>query len=308
MKFDKKTLPKEITEFLKIDGVAQAYTISLKINEWLHKNPNPDSNVLICAVHFTWACAELTELDDDIIGFGEEAVELLEKAQLIDSKNEEALKNKVKLEKRIKRAKKEHEAILEWEKENIEKINRDVLSELAFYYFEKAERSPEFAEKGYRYYQKKYEYDLLEDELPQEALYNFATMAYCKYYSEGYEAAKELIEQTLAWKLNDKFKIYDFKLTDVWMIQLNHFAIRNDFEAFRESFQNWYKTMKEVKPDEEPTSSDYRILTPIVEWLITEGIGIDTLNYILKNCFPILTAKKADLNNYGLVLDMIRQK
>ncbi len=308
MKFDKKRLPKEITAFLEIDGIAQAYSISLKINEWLDQNPNPDANTLICAAHFTWACAELTELDDDIIGFGEETIELLEKVLLIDPRNEEALKNKAKLEKKIKKAKKEREAILEWEKESLEVMDRNILGELAFYYFEKATKNPEFAEKGYRYYQKIYEYDLLEDELPQDALYHVATMAYCKYYAEGYDAAKELIGQTLNWELDDKFKIYDFKVTDVWMIQLNHLAIRNDFEAFRESFRNWYKTMKEIKPDEEPSSYDYRILTPIVEWLIIEGIGVDILNYILSNCFPVLTSKNVDLNNYELVLNMIRQK
>lgn len=308
MKFDKKGLPKEITAFLKIEGIAQAYTISLRINEWLDKNPNPDVNTLICAAHFSWACAELTELDDDIIGFGEEAIELLGKVLLMNPENEEALKNKAKLEKKVKKAKKEREAILEWEKDDIEEMDKDVLSELAFYYFEKAEKSPEFAEKGYRYYQKIYEHDLLEAELPQDALYHFATMTYCKYYAEGYDAAKELIRQTLDWELDEKFKIYDSKVTDVWMIQLNHLAIQNDFEAFREYFQSWYKTMKEVKPDEEPNSYDYHMLVPIVEWLIVEGIGIDILNYILKNCFPVLTSKNVDLNDYELVLNRIRQK
>jgi len=306
MKFDKKKLPEEITELLKIDGVAQAYTISLKLNEWLEENSNPDVNTLLCAAHFTWACAELTELDDDVIGFGEETISLLEKALLLDPGNEEALKNKSKLEKKVKKARKEQEAILEWEKGDLEDMDKDVLSELAFYYFGKADRNPEFAEKGYRYYQKIYEYDLLENELPQDALYHFASMAYCKYYAEGYESARELVEKTLDWKLDDKYKLYDYKLTDVWVLQWRYLADIDDYAAFEKSFRRWYETMKRVKPDEEPNSFDHRNLTPIVQWLVNEKKGTNVLNYILKNCYPSLVRNKIDLTNYGEILKIIQ--
>lgn len=308
MKFEKKTLPGEIQQFLMIGGIAQAYEVSIKIGEWLEENPKPDVNTLLCAAHYAWACAELTELDDDIIGFGEEAIGLLEKVLLLEPANEEALKQKSKLRKKVKKAKREQQEILEWEKQDIDEMSKGGLSELAFYYFEKATKDPEFAEKGYRYYQKLYEYDLLEEELPQDSLYHFATMAYCKYYSEGYDAAKNLIEKTLDWKLDQKFKIYDFKITDVWMIQLNHLATLDDFPAFRESFQRWNKTMKAIRPDEEPSSFDYRNLTPVVKWLIARKTGVDILNYILTNCYPFLLRKKIDLDDHELVLKTIPEQ
>nr|WP_294858838.1 hypothetical protein [uncultured Fluviicola sp.] len=308
MKFEKKTLPTEIQQFLLIGGISQAYVVSTKIGEWLEQNPNPDMNTLLCAAHYAWACAELTELDDDIIGFGEEAIGLLEKALLLEANNEEALKQKVKLQKKIKKAKREQKEILEWEKQDIHEMSRGGLSELAFYYFERATKNQEFAEKGYRYYKKLFEYDQLEEELPQDSLYHFATMAYCKYYSEGYDAAKELIEKTLDWKLNQKFKIYDFKITTVWVIQLNHLAGKDDFPAFRESFQKWYETMKAIRSDEEPYSFDHQNLTPVVKWLIAKKTGVDILNYILTNCFPFLIRKKIDLSNYEEVLKAIQEK
>lgn len=308
MKFDKKSLPKEIREFLAIGGIAQAYKVSTKISEWLEEYPNPDVNTLLCAAHFAWACAELTELDDDIVDFGEESIGLLDKVLFLEPTNEEALKWKTKLLKKVKKAKREQEEILEWEKQDMDKISKGGLDELAFYYFEKATKNPEFAEKGFRYYQKIWDYDQLEEELPRDSLYHFATMAYCKYYAEGYEAAKELIEKTLEWKLTEKYKIYDFKVTDVWMIQLNYLANQDDFPAFEESFHHWYKTMKAIRLDEEPYSFDHRNLTPIVKWLIERKTGVDILNYILTNCYPFLIRKKIDLDNHELVLKAIQEK
>jgi hypothetical protein len=308
MKFDKKTLPKEIQQFLMIGGIAQAYEVSTKINEWLEAYPNPDVNTLLCAAHYAWACAELTELEDDIIGFGEEAIELLDQVLKLEPSNEEALKQKTKLQKKVKKAKREQLEILEWEKQDIHEMSKGGLTELAFYYFEKATQNPEFAEKGFRYYQKIWEYDLLEEELPRDSLYHFATMAYCKYYSEGYGAAKELIEKTLDWKLTERYKIYDFKITDVWVIELNHLAAQDDFQAFQESFQKWYKTMKAIRSDEEPYSFDHRNLTPVVKWLIAKKTGVDILNYILTNCYPFLLRKKIDLNDHEAVLKAIQEK
>jgi tetratricopeptide (TPR) repeat protein len=308
MKFDQKILPKEIQQFLTIGGIAQAYTVSTKMSEWLGEHSNPDANILLCAAHYAWACAELTELEDDIIGFGEEAIELLERVLNLDPSNEEALKWKTKLQKKIKKAKREQQEILEWEKQDIDEMSKDGLGELGFYYFERATKNSGFAEKGYRYYQKLFEYDQLEEELPRDSLYHFATMAFCKYYSQGYEAAKELIEKTLAWKLTDRYKIYDFKITDVWMIQLNQLALQDDFLAFEQSFHRWYKTMKAIRSDEEPYSFDYRNLTPVVKWLIAKKTGVDILNYILTNCYPFLIRKKIDLDNHELVLKAIEEK
>ncbi|WP_300663893.1 hypothetical protein [Fluviicola sp.] len=308
MKFDRKSLPQELKILLDSKGIAQAYSISTTISEWLEVHPDPDMNTLLCAAHYAWECARLTELDDDIIDFGEEAIGLLERVLILDPRHEEALKQKSKIQKKVKKAQRGREEVLRWEQKGFHETNRGVLDEVAFYYFEKATKNPEFAAKGYRYYQQIYAYDLLEAELPRDALYHFATMAYCKFYAEGYEAAKALIEKTLAWELNEKYKIYDFKVTDVWVIEWSQLANQDNFQAFEASFRRWYEKMKAISPDKEPDSFDYSNLNPVVKWLMTKPEGKIVLQYILEHCYPFLAKKKIDLNNYPLVLETIEQR
>ena len=294
MKFDAKKLAPELQSIIR-SGNTTEYAISAAIEQWIVNHSPADVNTLLCWAHYEWRCASLTDFEEDIIDFGGAMLSILSRVLETDPENEEALKYRLKISKKIKKATKDRDAILKYEKSDLAEMSMPVIQELAFYYFCRATLKKEYAGKAYRYYRKLYEEEMLKPEPSRERVYYLSSMAYGNYFSEGYESTQPLIEQLLAWDLSGPYDIYDFKITSAFWMKLKHHADCDDLPGFKATFESWIAKLKAAVPQQAPYTTDTALLNPVAKWLLTKENTNAFLNYMLKECYGFLS--KSALTN-----------
>lgn len=155
MKFNKKVFPKDLIAIIN-DNQDHGET-SRAIELWINANKPNDVNVYLCWAHYEWLCPLYTEFDEDFIEHGKATLKILDLALSLEPENAEALKNKITIEKRIKKAQKSIEALYKNDNMDINKLDLGFVSELAYQHFLRAHKGDKIsAGKAFNYYERLY--------------------------------------------------------------------------------------------------------------------------------------------------------
>ncbi len=117
MKFNKKGLSKDLIAIIN-NNLDHGET-SRAIEMWINANKPKDVNVYLCWAHYEWLCPLYTEFDEDFIEHGKATLKILDLALSLEPENAEALKNKIAVEKRIKKAQKSIDTLFKYDKMDI---------------------------------------------------------------------------------------------------------------------------------------------------------------------------------------------
>lgn len=304
MKFNKKAFPKDLIAI--IDANQDHRITSRAIEEWINANPTKDVNVYLCWAHYEWLCPLYTEFDEDYIADGESTLKVLDLALSIDPENAEALKNKLAVEKRMKKAQKSIDALFKYDKMDIYKLDIGFVAELAYQHTLRAHNGDKIsAGKAFKLYERLYNEkpDVFADSeftsviFRGNNLYYLTRLATSKYLEAGYGAAAALIHEVLNWKVAADIKAHSNFVDEVYWIELLHLAEQNNFQVFQQMFSTWTKSESFM---DGPRSITFTyLLNPISEWLLTQNAKQE-LKYILEHNYgglsrTVLTAKDKQL-------------
>ncbi|MFN8315276.1 MAG: hypothetical protein U0T32_02370 [Chitinophagales bacterium] len=306
MKFNKKGFPKDLITI--IDANQDHRITSRAIEEWINAHPTKDVNVYLCWAHFEWLCPLYTELDEDYIADGASTLKILDLALSIDPENAEALKNKVAVEKRMKKAQKSIDALFKYDKMDIYKLDIGFVAELAYQHTLRAHNGDKIsAGKAYKIYERLYKEkpDVFTHSENSNVIFTgnnllyLTHMACAKYLESGYEAAEVMIHQVLNWKVAADKKAHSHFITEVYWIELLHLAEQDNFMAFQQLFQEW--TGMETYTGQVPSCTYTYLVNPVTDWLLKQ-FAKQELKYILEHNYggissTVLTAKDKQLMN-----------
>lgn len=304
--FDKAQLPNEVKSVLQ--SKSSIYAQSTALAQHVGAVRQPTVHTLLCAANLEMACAEMTELEEDIVDFGNAAIEWLNKALAIEPENDAIRKYIPAIRKKIKKAEKSANEILAYEKENLDDMpGLSYVKELAFYYYSRCRKSREFADKGYAAY--KYIYDKEKADSPDspELLYYWHALAMCKFTAYGYNASKTEIEQLIDWKLTPESWCYRESITDAYWIRLFHCSEVNDLEAFRTLYAEWYSKMVPLEKAGKPYLAMPDLLNPISRWLLLQEGTEECLAYILENGYRFFDKRVLDEGHFE-VMELIEKR
>ena len=297
MKINRAKLSKEVLNILKEN--TNVYSQSSSLEKHLEKSNAINIYEIFCLVNLELACAKVTEFEEDIIDFGNNAIIWLNKALLIEPNNTEVKSEIITIQKKIRKAEKSVRAILDYEKENLDDMpNIDYVKELAFYYYSRCERSITFASKGYKCYKYIYEKEL--DKNSTNSLYLWHALTECKYVAQGYNSAIIEIEKLIMWELKPDDLSYSSFVTDGYWMKLHHCCETNDIDAFQKLYSEWYNKMIPIEmefcarlippvEDNKPHITKLNIINPITKWLLQNKNTDLQLKYILENGYLVLS-------------------
>lgn len=297
--FNKAQLPKHVLSLLKTETNVYAQTTALE--KFVDESQLQDVNVLLCLANLHLACAKSTDFEEDLIDFGNRAIEVLKQALIIEPANEEVKKDILLIQKKIRKAEKAAHQILKYEKKDISEIPFVYIEELAFYYFSRSSQSQEYAAKGYVYYKFLYEKRLQENPESENLLYEWHALTSCKFLSEGYHSAKSEIEQLIHWDLKPQFLIYKDYVTNGYWMKLFHYAETNELAHFKTLYEKWHAKMIPLEAKHKTyIAMSFKTLNPISKWLLNHEDTTTYLNYILENAYlfvdkNILTTEEKEI-------------
>lgn len=288
--FDAKKLGKEVQALLKEKSNVYAWASALET--LLESTPSTNIHELLCLANLEMACAQATDFEEDIVHFGEKALYWLKQAWAIEPENSEIQKDMLTIEKKIKKAKKTAGEILKYEKDNLDEMpNLDYVKELAFYYYSRNAKGKEYAEKGYKCYL--YVYEKVRAEKPDSSalLYYWNALTECKWLAHGYAATQAEIEQLTHWALQPQFMIYRNYITDGYWMKLLHYCEVDDYNAFRDTYSEWYDKMIPLEKEGIIQITDLPILNAIGQWLLSKTDANRYLSYILEHGYRVFNKK-----------------
>lgn len=268
-----------------MDSDDNVYKKAINIKKHIEKNKLKDVNAFLCLASLEWQCGKITEFDEDIIDFGNDALNWLNKALGLDSSNEKIKKVILSVEKAISKSKKRYEKeikyIQEAEKQSIETLKNDpYLSEVAFFYYSRCEKSIENAKKGFTYYSYLYEREYNKNNNGESLLYYWHALTHCKLQYQTINETKNELDKLKFWNQSTGQHVYNDLISNGFWYELSYFADKNNLNEFTNLFNQWVKKMDEIAPNNEFLSYPSELFIPVCNWLLTKKDIDEILNKI----------------------------